>query len=309
MWPPLSKLLERLGRLRLFRSSITAPPGGTWTVGEARASDALGGHTWRQFLAADALYDACGPHPESPWLPFHTPTLFAALESTHSRAPSGDPELPSIDQRLAPERRDPILDTPAWLAPGNLAIIDLEGPRSVAYGAWLADMGGQPVCTFDNWPHGRGLLKPEHTLAALLRYAPVFQRRRADLTPDAPALWLCDRTRLLGRVPIPTDFDNRYYLDESALPGPGMMKQHGVHTLVVITDPKANALAPDLEAWLFDRHKDGFNVLHAPIDAPHLEATPLTPHRPSFSGYSDGLHRSDAGGFGVLIPEPSSSGG
>jgi hypothetical protein len=165
------------------------------------------------------------------------------------------------------------------------------------------------VCTFDNWPHPRGLLKPEDTLEALLRWATTVATARSRLQVTSPPVWICDSERLGTRQGKPGEFDNRYYLDDSVLPGASMLSRAGVRQIVYVTlggDPTPTL---DLEGYFADLLIAGLPVLRLDLADPTLEpgpfATPLT--RRPVSTFS--FRRSAAGGFGTEVPQPSSGGG
>jgi hypothetical protein len=188
-----------------------------------------------------------------------------------------------------------------------MVLVDLPGPKSVALAARLVQAGMQPICTFDHWPHDRAGIPAERVLEQLMRHSVVVAEARKRLTPEAPPVWICDSLRLTGGRPAPGHFDNRYYLDDSLLPGPRMLRSAGIERLVLVV-PSANAtISADLGFWLGERLKDGFQTLRVSIDDAGLEARPFTP-----SGDRNAFRvggRNDAGGFGVLVPVPSEGGG
>lgn len=286
----------------------------TTQVGTPGARDAADSDGFRRYLTAEALHDLWAPPPDSPWAPFHAVTLFAAVErNLDAPFPTGVEAARALAAPLADTPLDPDdahAGAPTWLAEDALVIVDLPGPLAVAAAVGLARRGGQPVCTFDNWPHGAGLLKPERVLGQLLHYAVVFEAQVAAVeattaTTPAPPVWICDRDRLTGRAPVPTDFDNRYYLDDSLLPGTHYLRAHGIARVVIVVDADA-PLAADLAAWLNDRHADGVAIARVVLGSPTLDAEPFVPPpaKPATPG-----RRSDAGGFGVLVPVPSQGSG
>jgi hypothetical protein len=189
-------------------------------------------------------------------------------------------------------------------------ILDLPGPRAVEAGAWLVSAAGcQPVCTFDNWPHPRGLLRPEETLAELLRWATTVAEARRRLQPSSPPVWICDSERLGGREGRPREFDNRYYLDDSILPGPGLLGRSGIRRAVYATFAGEQVPVIDLEAYFADLLAAGVEVLHVDLGDPQLEPRPFSAPRTPRPPPRAGFHRSAAGGFGSEVPEPSSGGG
>jgi hypothetical protein len=310
MWQRLSKPLEWLGRFGGRLQGRTK-----LTVGDPNGVDARGGTGWRRFLDAELLYDVWGPHPASPWTPYHTVPLFAALDrlATDSIGPAAPPRtadatdvrnaLPGLARHAAP--------APFFVAPESWTVLDVPGPACVEAAVWLTAAGCQPVCTFDNWPHPKGVLQAELVLAELLRWAPVMASLRSRLRPDSPPLWICDNQRFGHRVGTPGDFDNRYYLDDSILPGPALLRSHGIRRVVYVTlaAPPEQTPLLDLQSPFAELLTAGFPVEHVELASGSLEPRPFasSPGRRRIAKST--FFRSGAGGFGSDVPEPSSGGG
>lgn len=305
MWQPLSRILEILGRIRLRLDVLFGHH--DITVGDPTADDAQRSQLWHRFTRPEKLYDVWGPHPESQWIPFHAIPIFAALDriAKEKVGPSrpGAPTSPQL-----PDHATGNAPAPQWLVPGVLTIVDLPGPASVEAAAWLVTAGDcQPVCTFNNWPHPKGLIRPEFILAELLRWATTISDVRERLTPSSPPLWICDSGRLGQRSGKPGEFDNRYYIEEAALPGPGLMKSAGINMIVYVTNDPAQAPVIDLDGFFFDSEAAGIAVHIAAVMEPGLPLRPWITKPPR--KYTSDFKRSSAGGFGSTVPEPSSGGG
>ncbi|HRQ63659.1 MAG TPA: hypothetical protein PKZ76_02120 [Xanthomonadaceae bacterium] len=267
-------------------------------VGDPRQSDYMASTRWREFLKPHALAVAWGPREGGPWWPFHCLTLFAALDYLRKDS-------------VGPLKQDPLpvgrVRAPEWLNPRTLLFVDLRGLESVALGAALAVRGCDLVCTFNNWPHPKGVLDSQHTLAALLRYASwiAAERRRPD-TP-APVAWLCDADRLGTRRGNPGDFDNRYYIEDSVLPGPNYLRERGI-TRIVYLGVTNRPVQPDLSEHLYQYRQQGFEVfgtrLSEAVEFSPLTDLDLTSTRFNSSGYL----LASGGGFGATVPHPSSGG-
>lgn len=294
MWSPLSKLLDTVARWRLPRWRISQ----SLQVGDRRNMDHLGGRRWQVFLQPRALAEAWGPRPDGPWWPFHCLTLFASLDYLKREG-------------VGPLEADPLpvrqLRRPAWLDARTLLFVDLEGPQSVALGAALGVQGCDLVCTFNNWPHAKGVLAAQHTLAALLRYASWLRDERQWPETPAPVAWLCDRGRLGTRKGNPGEFDNRYYIEESVLPGPNYLRERGIGRIVYLAGVGQVPLA-DLAEHLFEYRQKGFEVLGATLagEGEISEPTPLDLMAARFSKL--GYLLAAGGGFGATVPHPSSGG-
>lgn len=303
MWRLWSDLLEALGRIRL-----RFPSGRPLSVGDPSAPDARGGSEWEEYASPEALFRVWGPLEGSPWEPFHSVPLFAALDRV-GRGKVGPTATRVVGDRMPHPRAHPGAPAPPWLSSDTWVIVDLPGVQAVTVGAWLVtSAGAQPVCSFDHWPHPKGLLRPEHILAELLRWASTLAAARGRITSDAPPVWICDSDRLGTRPGLPGEFDNRYFLDDSSVPGPGVLRRAGIRRVVYISRGGGDVPVHDLEAYLGELLLAGIELLHAPITNPELQPVPLSSPRSPRPAPRDGFHRSAAGGFGSVVPQPSSGG-
>lgn len=311
-YSPFWKPFEVLGRIGAARRRVDL---GGPSIGTPQSQDVMGGDEWRAVASAEKLYDAWSPPAASPWSAYHKPTLFAALDNVRDPWPSG---VPGLGSEAPPRTRE-------WPDDRTALAIDLPGPMSVAYASLFAlRTGHTPVVTFNNWPHPAGLVDMRGTLAALLHYAPWVQRAalaRVDAR-TAPPAFVLDALRLGKKAPKPNDFDNRYFLLESDLPSPAVLANAGIERLFYLrADPPAGSVEPpeldDVNGWLHDlQDRVKVHLAYVALDswtmrdpqpfAPAIRKTPFTTTTdPAFRGF----RRNAAGGFGVLVPEPSSGGG
>jgi hypothetical protein len=308
MWQPLLNLLELLGRVGVhFGSQETI-----FSILKASEIDSLGSSRWQAYRESRRLWAAWGPPAGSTWEPFHCVTLFAAVDELKKDAPRS---------RLAPLAPDPLPDfvtaapaPPGWLGSDALVIVDLDGPQSVAMSFELIRRAGcQPVCTFDNWPHEKGVLRSENVIGALLYYAAELVELRPRIGVGAPPVWICDRTRFSGSRPAPGRFDNRYIIEDRLLPGPVLLKGAGIRRVVYLSPQPEAAPPEDLRHYLDALIFKGFKIETAGIASAEAWAA-TQPYIRKFikpagwSEFSLGLMRSSAGGFGGFVPEPSSGG-
>jgi hypothetical protein len=314
MWQPLFKFLERLSILGVIRSAPRTLEG----FGDPQAPDALGGTGWKAFTRAEPLFQIWGPLEGSPWEAYHAVPLFAALDRMDP-SKIGPPPRETQAQSILPDTVVPGRPVPAWMTGETLCLVDLPGRAAVQAGVWLVSSGaGQPVCTFDHWPHARAILKPEHILAELLCWAPVMERARGRIRAGATPVWICDATRLGTRDGEPGEFDNRYFLDDSILPPPRLLVREGIRRVVYLsqgagipagaTPPVGDAIPlVDLEGWFTDLLVTGIPVFHASVTDPAFALdvfeAPVT--RRTFQVAR--FRRSAAGGFGTEVPMPSES--
>jgi hypothetical protein len=313
MWRLLSKPLELFGLLRIGGFF----PGRGVRFGHPSALDAQGGQFWKNYLTCERLYDVWGPRPEGPWLPFHCIPLFAALDSLKKDqiGPPPPPEitpdaLPAAEASL-PSHARPGAPPPEWLATDTLTFVDLPGPAAVVAGAWLVTAGAcQPVCTFNNWPHTKGVLRAEETLAELLRWATTIAEARPRLSEESPPVWICDSGRLGGQKGKPGEFDNRYFLDDTILPAPAFLRKQGISRVVYVSAlPVSEVPIADLDGYFIELSKAGFPIFQVDVSDPQLQPSPWDV-RPKPRAVSKGeFGRSAAGGFGTDVPHPSSGGG
>lgn len=331
-YSPWLNAFEKLARFGVVRSRRGL---GDVRLGPAQSADCRFGEDWRRYAGSRELFELWGPPQTSPWSAFHRPTLFAALDSVPRENvwPAPAPGLSVVE---APRER------PSWATRETAIILDLPGAHAVAWAAALARVSGhEPVATFNNWPHPKGLVDMGETLAALLYFAPwaweARENRLAAQDGAAPPVLMLDRRRLGARKPVPRDFDNRYYLLESDLPTAAMLQRAGVERVAYVR-PLADDAQPqpapsllfrplplppptdepdDLNRYLHELAKKlPLSIVRAPADSwrtsdavawsPAIRKTPFTTSSdPAFRGFK----RSAAGGFGELVPEPSSGGG
>jgi hypothetical protein len=299
----LNTLLKWIARIRI---PLVFPPPAEVFVGEANLLDARGSTCWRDYRSAEKLFDVWSPLPGTTWEAFHCATLFASLDKIRPQ-----------NIGLAPDDWFPAwlrteIPAPKWLDAQTWLILDAPGWISVAIAAHLASLRvAQPVCTFDNWPHSLGLVKPEKTLAALLRYAPSLEHARQGWTEAMPPVWVCDNTRLGDRAGWPNEFDNRYFLDDSILPGPDLLKSAGIQKIVYATSPAGAMQTTDLTEYFKMMMQSSFSLFQVSLDDLNDWQSDPIPFVPAIRPplIRSGFFRSSIGGFGANVPDPSSSSG
>lgn len=294
MWSLLLKPLECIANIRLpftrKRSRLS--------VGNPRIPDARGTADWKTFLNARDLSRIWGPHPNSPWAPFHCLTLFIAMDYLEK-------------DTVGPCEEDPwplgSFQMPAWIDSSVLLFVDLPGPRSVALGTALAIGGCDLVCTFNNWPQANSVISPQTTLAALIRYASLLQEKRVAYPTPGPAAWLCDSERFGAKPGTPGQFDNRYYIEDGVIPGPNYLRSRGISKIIYVTNP-SGTLKADISVHLKTFEKAGYFVGQAVVSEEGVLHAPVVMDIPERTFTSTGFFKSSAGGFGAPVPHPSSSG-
>jgi hypothetical protein len=229
------------------------------------AKDRAEAGNWRRFLEPRELHAAWAPPAESVWRPFYKPTLIAAVAVVKDAAspltfPSTDP-LAGLDLSRA------------------AVFVDLPGEVSVALGAALLEKGYQPVVTFNNWPHQKGVLKLERALGALLFHA----EKAAATRPEGGALpvFLLEAGRLGDKTasPGPDRFDNRYFHAVTDFPDAGRLSGRGVNRIIYIngkgTSPGAEE--DDLNAYFCQLRTSGFRFTYVVPGAEGAAARDVDP--------------------------------
>lgn len=263
----------------------------------------------------DVLFQLYGPLPDSPWVPYQCPTLFASIDRCHIR-----PKQHELSPLYANRDSHPA-DAWQWLGADTMVIVDLPGAKTIEAGVLLANHNAQFVSTFDHWAvppramttnvaiNATGLIDAMYTLG------PRVYNIRQQLTPDAAPVWLCDSRRLGGPAsPTPGTFDNRYYIDDSILPGIQTMKKGGIRRLVYFNEKIKQTSDPDLDTFIIDAIDAGITLEQVALDDEESWITPRPMDVPFKTKLPlRGFRRSDMGGFGKMVPQPSegsySSGG
>jgi len=192
--------------------------------------------------------------------PFWTPTLFqstSALPTSTAEADSVEPFQPlksvlkpintaAMNEQFARGR------ALARLLSNNkdvAVVVDLQGPEAVAFAAGMAGFF-DPVFTFENWPHPRGVVPAHRTLAAALYYQPLFARRRVK-SASRPPVFVLDHDRLATYLDETKQFDNRWV---AKLPSAASLEALGIKRVLYVTYSDYDAkemddVNDDVVAW------------------------------------------------------------
>jgi hypothetical protein len=168
--------------------------------------------------------------------PYNVPTLFQTLA-----APANKGLFDTVKPVFSPAMQAAydrgravvsLFEATGW--PADTALLaDLPGPEAVAFAAGVSGTF-EPVFTFDNWPHPRGVVPAHLALGAALYYLPLFERAAKERSAGAPPVFVLDRDRLAAYTDDGTRFDNRYL---AKLPPAERWKDLGVkHLLYVIPE-------------------------------------------------------------------------
>ena len=246
------------------------------------------------------LYECWAP-PESAWSCWAKPVLFAEMALSH---PIG-----TADASRA--------EAAAQAAPGTgehaALVVELPGVEAVATGVALARRGYRPVPLFNASSGPAPILDVDLIKLELLRHAEAL--RSLSIAHDAPPAFLLDSERLGGsRIVVPGRFDNRWVVFPHDFPSGVFLLSHGIRSALLLqrhTARPAEDLAHVLRRW----QEAGVALRHQDPDGP-ASASPLDVPRPSHfraMWYRTlalmGFRRNSTGGFGSVVPIPSSSGG
>jgi hypothetical protein len=254
------------------------------------------------------LYKLWAPD-ESIWTKWAKPVLFA--DSSFDNLPLSDP----------PGWRMLNLPWASSLARDTVVVADLPGLESIKVGMVLSQTGFRPVPLFngaagpmmgtmagalplvDVYPFIRGLHAVAEDLMAL------------RLPPNAPPVFLLDANRFNGgSFANPGRFDNRWSVFPQDFPSANFLLSQNIRAVVLVQE---NSAIPrhDLTHVLLRWQEAGVQILSTGV-SDEKQPVPIQVAKPgSFRALwyramvLAGLRRNSAGGFGAVIPMPSSSGG
>lgn len=251
-------------------------------------------------MTPEQLYDLWAPD-TSPWSAWAKPILFATLAP--AAAPADAPPLPDASWATT-------------LEAGTAVIVDLSGPAAVLTGLALAGLGYRPVPLF-NGCSAPGMIVDVQPVQELLRRGAGLLRDQT-LAPAAPPAFLLDADRLSNAAnAIPGRFDNRWAVVPQDFPSANCLQRAGITAVCLV----ASAVRDDL-AHVLRRYQEaglalsliGPQAMAPQPDTPVSRPQPLAVPRPRFLFRSAwyrllvlaGLRRNAAGGFGAVVPQPSS---
>jgi hypothetical protein len=235
------------------------------------------------------------------WSQWAKPVLFAQNELL-METPETSFEWPSLN---LPNDRETAL------------IVDLPRDESIRFGIAAARIGYWPVPLFNC----------AFTTGAVLDVRPMFRRlqagaeelTRTNVPQGAPPAFLVDSKRLDPDTPLfPGSFDNRYIMLPQDFPSAGFLKAHGIRRALWTRTPPGEIrwnpaqkedLAHVLRRWqeggieIFEWHLGDSDMRRINVPKPSMFRSIF--HR---AMATMGLRRNSAGGFGGVLPQPSSGG-
>ena len=231
------------------------------------------------------------------WTHWAKPVLFASINGEVPMGFLKDEDLPALLAALkAPAAKCAV-------------VVDLPGTQSISVGVELAEQGYRPVPLFNGSPGRDELISTSELISALRSAAARMQN--FSIPADAPPVFLLDSRRMSKAVtPAPGKFDNRWFTFPQDFPSANLLRARGISTVLLIQEAIGQP-AEDLSHVLKRWQDAGMEILGTTPDAGRTE--PLKVNRPRrFRSLAYGLlaliglFPNSAGGFGGIIPHPSS---
>ncbi|WP_438037266.1 hypothetical protein [Sorangium sp. So ce204] len=229
-----------------------------WSFGAAQESVTFDGESKKPFDRAALARMSTDLRPADEGArAYYVPALFESPSAVPTLVAEGDPApitplgtvlrpifTPAMDRAYRSGKALASLllaaRTDSGLRRDIAVIVDLDGPESVAFAAGAAE-AFDPVFTFDNWPHPRGVVKAHLTLAAAAYYQPLFAR---SVPGPRATMFVLDRQRLSPYSDDATQFDNRHV---ARLPSADALWDRGVrHVLYVVPTERDTTESDDL---------------------------------------------------------------
>jgi len=255
-------------------------------------------------VSRDLIFQCWAPE-GAHWSRWTKPVVFAFMRDTPSQ-PNPQPasnldQVPTADGKTA-------------------LVLDLPGALGVETGLALAEKGYRPIPLYNSAPGpdvdqastSQAVVEVLSILNALWHGAEHL--RSIALLPSAPPVFLLDRNRRHGKFkPLPGHFDNRSVSFPTDFPSAHVLAAAGISHVLLIQPsdgPPEADLAHTLRRW----QEAGLELQSLGLN-PSTSPRALQVPRPSYFRLLwyrllliAGLRRNPLGGFGGLVPEPSSSG-
>jgi hypothetical protein len=189
------------------------------------------------------------------------------------------------------------------------------------FGLKRASLGYRPVPLFNGARGPRPLL---NLAAAIVDNEPIVAWLtlgaellvQPGLPDEAPPAFLLDaRRKPEALAPAPGRFDNRWIVFPQDFPSANFLRAHGIQQALLLQSEPERPPQADLAHVLRRWQEAGMSLFVGRPDDPN-PPRPLQVARPSRFRWlwygalaAAGLRRNSAGGFGSIVPQPSSSGG
>ena len=238
------------------------------------------------------------------WSDWVKPVLFACMQEHGFSVPPEPAEIPEI---IFPLESDMAI------------VLDLPGSLGVSIGMIAARAGYRPVPLYNALPAPNEELlgMAPVTVPSVLNILRALQDATSELSQLpiqslAPPVFLLDADRRGGNAePRPGVFDNRSVSFTTDFPSANFLHGHRIGRALLVRD-YAVAPQPDVAHTLL-KWQEGGIVLYSEALFDAADAAPLTVSKPSHFGrawhrvlLALGLRRGKLGGFGGIVPQPSS---
>ena len=238
---------------------------------------------------------------DASWSAWAKPVLFAQLPSLTGLTME-PPAGADVDALWAPD------------AGGRTAlIVDLPGVLSLGHGLALARRGYRPVPLYNTTLTSGASVAVDAVPIARELVRGTQLLRSLTLRPDAPPAFLLDARRMAPDVPPkPGVFDNRWVVFPQDFPSGSRLRSAGIDTVLLVHG--AGGLQDDLAHVLLRWRQLGLRLLATDVTGSSLTrelhvAPPSMFKRAWHRALTvAGLRRHNAGGFGAVVPIPSSGG-
>jgi hypothetical protein len=242
----------------------------------------------------------------APWATWAKPVLFAKMPAILTPVWDAHPSRPALfDVSWSPAAAQRVA-----------IVVDLPGAQSVNAGLALAQRGYRPVPLFNcvpgplaAWP--MVAIEAVPIMEALWRGATYLDQ--LNLVYEAPPAFLLDSNRRAKSAPPPGGFDNRWVVLPQDFPSVTFLLSQNVRSALLVQDQPGQP-REDL-AHVLRRWQDGGVAIESIAVAPGAHPHPMALRvnkPPMFRSIfylllaTFGLRRSSAGGFGSVVPMPSS---
>lgn len=253
-------------------------------------------------MSRDEVFSAWVPNlPEDEfgpaWTQWAKPVLFAAI---NEETPAGSlpiEDLPFLRSVLHADQKK------------YAVVIDLPGTRSISLGVLLAAEGFRPVPLFNGCPGKDELVNTSALISALRGTA--ARLLELPLPPGAPPVFLLDSRRMSKDTPpAPGRFDNRWFTFPQDFPSGNLMLARGINAVLLVQGNPGQP-SEDLSHVLRRWQDAGVEIQSMTPESAQTESLNVNrPRRFRSLWYSllalMGLFPNSAGGFGGIIPHPSS---
>ncbi len=235
------------------------------------------------------------------WSPWVKPVLFAAAHTpaASDSADWGDAVRQARGRWTPPRAGDTAL------------VLDLPGPLALAMALECAAQGCRPVPLFNSCP-GPNAVVASGTTRAGLEFG-IDELAAARLHAEASPAFVLDSRRMSGTV-APLRIDNRWQVFPQDFPSASALLARSIRNIVVVQDGVSEPPG-DLAHVLLRWQKSGLTILALNLAATPPLPVPMRVARPKWFGsvllrllVTIGLRRNSAGGFGAVVPDPTTAG-